>query len=166
MAISRLPISRSIFSRGNSRNRLTKIAHYDYRRLGAVEALERCVGFGLRAERRTGKKRRGFARASGARMVGCDASDADVSTWLQLAQWFAEAQTRAIVDGAMLVMSACAARPEVIVAAGIGAPVIAEAARHLQCACTRFDELVDVAPEARFAVCHCAPAAALAWLAS
>jgi (4-(4-[2-(gamma-L-glutamylamino)ethyl]phenoxymethyl)furan-2-yl)methanamine synthase len=106
------------------------------------------------------------SRARLARMVGCDASDADASTWLQLAQWFAEAQTRAIVDSAMLVMSACAARPEVIVAAGIGAPVIAEAARHLQCACTRFDELVDVAPEARLAVCHCAPAAALAWLAS
>jgi hypothetical protein len=39
-------------------------------------------------------------------------------------------------------------------------------ARRLQCTCTRFDELGDVAPEARLAVCQCAPAAALAWLAS
>lgn len=106
------------------------------------------------------------SRARLARMVGCDASDADDSTWLRLAQWFAEAQTRAIADAAMLVMSAGAGPPGAIVAAGIGGPVIAELARRLQCTCTRFDELVDVAPEARLAVCHCAPAAALAWLAS
>jgi hypothetical protein len=32
--------------------------------------------------------------------------------------------------------------------------------------CQRFDELLEVAPEARDAVCHCAPAAALTALAS
>jgi uncharacterized hydantoinase/oxoprolinase family protein len=53
-----------------------------------------------------------------------------------------------------------------IVAAGIGAAVIAELARRLQCACMSFHELLDVAPEAGMGVCHCAPAAALAWLAS
>jgi (4-(4-[2-(gamma-L-glutamylamino)ethyl]phenoxymethyl)furan-2-yl)methanamine synthase len=105
------------------------------------------------------------SRARLARMVGCDASDADDATWLRLAQWFAEAQIRAIADATMLVMSACAAST-VMIAAGIGTTVIAELARRLQCACTGFDELLDVAPDARMGVRHCAPAAALAWLAS
>jgi (4-(4-[2-(gamma-L-glutamylamino)ethyl]phenoxymethyl)furan-2-yl)methanamine synthase len=101
-----------------------------------------------------------------ARMVGRDAGDADDTTWRRLAAWFAEAQTRAVTDAAMLVMSACTTAPGPVVAAGIGLSVIAEVARRLRCACTSFDELFDVAPEARIAVCHCAPAAALAGLAS
>jgi uncharacterized hydantoinase/oxoprolinase family protein len=106
------------------------------------------------------------SRARLARMVGCDSSDADDTTWLRLAQWFAEAQLRTIMDAAMAVMSACAMTSAAIVAAGIGAAVIAELARRLQCACMSFHELLDVAPEARTGVCHCAPAAALVWLAS
>jgi (4-(4-[2-(gamma-L-glutamylamino)ethyl]phenoxymethyl)furan-2-yl)methanamine synthase len=101
-----------------------------------------------------------------ARMVGCDASDADDTAWHRLAQWFAEAQTRTITDATMLVMSACTMAPAPVVAAGIGLTVIAEVTRRLRCACTSFHELFDVAPEARVGVCHCAPAAALAWLAS
>ena len=101
-----------------------------------------------------------------ARMVGCDAGDAEDATWHRLAQWFAEAQTRAITDTAMLVMSACAMASAPVVAAGIGLTVITEVARRLGCACTNFHELFDVAPEAKTGVCHCAPAAALAVLAS
>jgi (4-(4-[2-(gamma-L-glutamylamino)ethyl]phenoxymethyl)furan-2-yl)methanamine synthase len=107
------------------------------------------------------------SRARLARMVGCDARDADDATWHRLAQWFAEAQTRAITDAAMLVMSACPmATSAPVVAAGIGLTVIAEVARRLRCTCTSFEELLDVAPEARTGVCHCAPAAAVALLAS
>ena len=106
------------------------------------------------------------SRARLARMVGCDASDADDTTWLRLAQWFAEAQMRTITEAAMLVMSACAMSAAAIGAAGIGAALVAELARRLQWACMSFDELLDVAPEAAMGVCHCAPAAALAWLAS
>jgi (4-(4-[2-(gamma-L-glutamylamino)ethyl]phenoxymethyl)furan-2-yl)methanamine synthase len=106
------------------------------------------------------------SRARLARMVGCDASDADNPTWRGLARWFAEAQTRAVTDAAMLVMSACAMTSAPIVAAGIGLTVISELARRLQCTCTSFDELFDVAPEVRIGVCQCAPAAALAGLAS
>lgn len=106
------------------------------------------------------------SRARLARMVGCDASDADETTWSGLAQWFAEAQIRTITDAAMLVMSACAMTSAAIVAAGIGVAVIAELARRLQCTCMSFNELLDVAPEATMGVCHCAPAAALVWLAS
>ena len=102
-----------------------------------------------------------------ARMLGSDAADADDATWTALARWFAEAQVRAIADAAALVMSGCAVNSTVpIVAAGIGLDIIAEIARRLGCAFATFDTLLDVVPEASAAACHCAPAAALAALAS
>jgi (4-(4-[2-(gamma-L-glutamylamino)ethyl]phenoxymethyl)furan-2-yl)methanamine synthase len=101
-----------------------------------------------------------------ARMVGSDA-DADDKTWDLLARWFAEAQRRAIADAAMLIMSRCVAvSAGPVIAAGIGVGVVAEVAQRLGLSCQRFDELLDVVPEARDAVCHCAPAAALTALAS
>lgn len=106
------------------------------------------------------------SRARLARMVGCDACDADNTTWHRLAQWFAEAQTRTVTDAAMLVVSGCTMGAAPVVAAGIGLTVTAEIARRLGRACTSFHELFDVAPEAEIGVCHCAPAAALAALAS
>jgi uncharacterized hydantoinase/oxoprolinase family protein len=102
-----------------------------------------------------------------ARMLGSDATNAHDETWTLLARWFAEAQIRAIADAATVVMSSgplTSASP--IIAAGIGLAVIAEIARRLGCAYATFDELLDVAPEMRVAVCHCAPAAALASLPS
>jgi probable H4MPT-linked C1 transfer pathway protein len=102
-----------------------------------------------------------------ARMLGCDASDADDATWTLAARWFAEAQMRAIADAAALVMSGAALTSAVpIVAAGIGLTVIEEVSRRLGCAHATFDELLDVEPDMRAAVCHCAPAAALASLSS
>jgi len=107
------------------------------------------------------------SRARLARMVGSDAADADDATWTLLARWFAEAQLRAIADAAALVMSSAALTAAVpIIAAGIGLGAVEEIARRLGCACATFDELLDVAPELRVTVCHCAPAAALAALAS
>jgi uncharacterized hydantoinase/oxoprolinase family protein len=53
-----------------------------------------------------------------------------------------------------------------IIAAGIGLVMIEEIARRLGCACVTFDALLEVVPEMRTAVCHCAPAAALAALSS
>ena len=44
-----------------------------------------------------------------ARMVGCDAGDAEPGQWAALAHWFAEAQLRSVVDAAMLVLSSCRA---------------------------------------------------------
>jgi len=102
-----------------------------------------------------------------ARMLGADAADANETTWTLIAQWFAESQLRAIADAAMLVLSSRALQaPMPIIAAGIGLSVIAEVARRLGSPCANFDELFDVAAEARSALCHCAPAAALAALAS
>jgi probable H4MPT-linked C1 transfer pathway protein len=107
------------------------------------------------------------SRARLARMVGSDADDAGDEIWTQLAGWFAEAQTRAIADAAMLAMSGTgvtSAAP--VIAAGIGPAVIAEVARRLGCSSVTFGELLDAEPPLRALVGHCAPAAALAVLAS
>jgi probable H4MPT-linked C1 transfer pathway protein len=102
-----------------------------------------------------------------ARMVGRDAADADAAAWEKLAAWFAEAQMRAIIDGMMLVASmARLPRDAPVVGAGIGADVAREIARRLGCEFIAFESLLDVAPQARAAASHCAPAAALALLAS
>lgn len=102
-----------------------------------------------------------------ARMLGSDAADASDGAWLLLARWFAEAQIRAIVDAASLVLSNNAAVPAPpVIACGIGLMAVKEIARRLGCAYARFDQLLDVAPEMHTAVCHCAPAAALAVLAA
>jgi (4-(4-[2-(gamma-L-glutamylamino)ethyl]phenoxymethyl)furan-2-yl)methanamine synthase len=102
-----------------------------------------------------------------ARMLGSDAAEADDKTWDMLARWFAEAQRRAIADAAMLVLSRCVAvSAGPVIAAGIGVGVVAEVAQRLGLCCQRFDELLDVIPQARDTVCHCAPAAALTALAS
>jgi probable H4MPT-linked C1 transfer pathway protein len=107
------------------------------------------------------------ARARLARMVGRDAGDADAAAWTALAQWFAEAQVRAIVDGAMLVLSGAALPAQApIVAAGVGQAVIAEVARRLGRDCVGFATLLDAAPEVRERAAQCAPAAALALIAT
>jgi (4-(4-[2-(gamma-L-glutamylamino)ethyl]phenoxymethyl)furan-2-yl)methanamine synthase len=107
------------------------------------------------------------SRARLARMLGADASDADDNTWTLVARWFAESQLRTIADAAMLVLSSGTFSANMpIIAAGIGVSVIAEIARRFGCSYTTFDELFNVAPDLRAAVCHCAPAAALACLSS
>jgi probable H4MPT-linked C1 transfer pathway protein len=101
-----------------------------------------------------------------ARMVGADAADLDGAAMQALARWFAEAQLRAIADAAMLVLSAAVLPDDApIIGAGIGTTVVAEAARRLHRPYASFDSLIDVAPHARAAALHCAPAAALALLA-
>jgi uncharacterized hydantoinase/oxoprolinase family protein len=106
------------------------------------------------------------SRARLARMVGADAADLDDAAMLTLARWFSEAQLRAIHDAAMLVISTAAIAADApVVGAGIGTAVVAETARRLHRSYVAFDDLIDVAPEARAGATHCAPAAALALLA-
>jgi (4-(4-[2-(gamma-L-glutamylamino)ethyl]phenoxymethyl)furan-2-yl)methanamine synthase len=106
------------------------------------------------------------SRARLARMVGADSADLDDAAILALARWFAEAQLRAIVEAGLLVVSGAALPIDApVVGAGIGAAVIAEAARRLNRPYVPFDHLIDVVPEARKGAEHCAPAAALALLA-
>jgi (4-(4-[2-(gamma-L-glutamylamino)ethyl]phenoxymethyl)furan-2-yl)methanamine synthase len=107
------------------------------------------------------------SRARLARMVGRDASDGDAAAWTRLAQWFAEAQLRAVIDGAMLVLSqGTLADDASVVAAGAGAAVVREVARRLGRACVGFETIIAAAPEARAAASNSAPAAAVALLAS
>jgi hypothetical protein len=99
--------------------------------------------------------------------VGCDVDLAGETAWRLLAQWFAEQQIRAIMDGAMLVLSSAAMPAEApILGAGIGDMLVREVARRLGRRHLSFDTVLDVAPDARARASHCAPAAALAVLAS
>jgi (4-(4-[2-(gamma-L-glutamylamino)ethyl]phenoxymethyl)furan-2-yl)methanamine synthase len=107
------------------------------------------------------------SRARLARIVGRDASDADDATWMALARWFAEVQIRSIADAAMLVLSRESFPANApVVGAGIGDAVLREVARRLARNYLTFDTMLDVAPGARAAASHCAPAAALAILGS
>lgn len=107
------------------------------------------------------------SRARLARIVGRDASDADNAAWTALARWFAEAQIRSIADAAMLVLSRDSFPANApVVGAGIGNSVLREVARRLERNYIDFDTMLDVAPVARVAASHCAPAAALAILGS
>lgn len=106
------------------------------------------------------------SRARLARMVGADAADADDAAWTALARWFAEAQMRTVIDGAMLVLAAVALPDDApIVVAGVGAGVAAAAAERLGRNTVPFASVLDAAPSAREAASHCAPAAAVAVLA-
>src|SRR5262245_59473907 len=100
-----------------------------------------------------------------ARIVGRDIDNADPSEWIALAQYFAEAQVRAITDGGMLVLSRGQLPADApVVAAGIGAGVLQEVARRLSRDCIEFETLIDAAPGVRATVSSVAPAAAVALL--
>jgi probable H4MPT-linked C1 transfer pathway protein len=107
------------------------------------------------------------SRARLARMVGRDADEGEDAEWLELARWFAEAQIRAVTNGAMLVLSHAMLPPSApVVGAGIGTGVIAEVARRLSRPYVGFGTLLDVSPTVGRLASQCAPAAALATLAS
>jgi (4-(4-[2-(gamma-L-glutamylamino)ethyl]phenoxymethyl)furan-2-yl)methanamine synthase len=107
------------------------------------------------------------SRARLARMVGRDATDGDDAEWLQLARWFAEVQIRTVTDGAMLVLSrAGLPASAAVVGAGIGTTVIAEVARRLGRTYLPFATLLDASSDVGERASQCAPAAALAVLAS
>ena len=96
-----------------------------------------------------------------------DVDDADEAAWAGLAQWFADAQVRAVTDGVSLVLSRAHLAAEApFVVAGVGVEVLREAARRLGRDVVDFDSLVDTAPAARAAVSQGAPAVAVAVLAS
>jgi (4-(4-[2-(gamma-L-glutamylamino)ethyl]phenoxymethyl)furan-2-yl)methanamine synthase len=102
-----------------------------------------------------------------ARMLGRDAADLTDRECTALAHWFAEAQIRAVADAAMLVLSRGRVPPEApMVACGIGATVIAEVARRLGRACVGLEDVIQATPSARRHAAQCAPAAALALIAS
>jgi probable H4MPT-linked C1 transfer pathway protein len=102
-----------------------------------------------------------------ARMLGRDSSDASPQAWTQVARYFAEAQLRAITDGAHLVLSRGElAEDAPIIGAGIGRFVVRRLAERLRMSYVDFGDLFDAGPEIRGKVSDYAPAAALALLAS
>jgi len=107
------------------------------------------------------------SRARLARMLGCDEADAEAAAWTALAHWFAEAQIRAVFDAAMCVLSRNGLPAEApVVGSGVGDMVLHEVARRLGRTYVGCDQLISVEPAARAATLQCAPAAALAIIAS
>jgi (4-(4-[2-(gamma-L-glutamylamino)ethyl]phenoxymethyl)furan-2-yl)methanamine synthase len=107
------------------------------------------------------------SRARLARMVGRDVDSAGEAEWHRLAQWLAERQLRTITDGAMLVLSSASLPADApLLGAGIGAFLAREVARRLERRYIPFESVLEVAPRAREQASRCAPAAALALLAS
>ena len=105
------------------------------------------------------------SRARLARMVGGDAADCQRRRVVALARWFAEAQLRAIVDAAMLVVSAAELPSDApVVGAGIGARSCGSRPAGCTPLC-RVRRPTTSRPRPA-AASHCAPAAALALLAS
>jgi (4-(4-[2-(gamma-L-glutamylamino)ethyl]phenoxymethyl)furan-2-yl)methanamine synthase len=102
-----------------------------------------------------------------ARQIGLDAKDADPQALTQLASYFAEAQIRMITDGAHLVLShgGLGSRPPII-GAGVGRFVLQRLAQRLGCTYSDFADLIETTPQMRRKAADCAPAAALAVLAS
>ena len=107
------------------------------------------------------------SRARVARQIGRDATDASPQAFVNLARFFAEAQLREITDGAHLVLSQVAlSREAPLVGAGVGRFVVRRLAQRLERAYVDFSDLVACAPEVRSKVSDCAPASALALLAT
>ena len=113
------------------------------------------------------EKTKAASRARLARMIGRDSGEADDAAWERLAQFFAEAQLREIMDAAALVLSRGllhASAP--IVGAGAGRGIIRELAARIGRPFVAFDDLIEAVPEARSKACDCAPASAVALLAA
>ncbi|MGA7385674.1 MAG: H4MPT-linked C1 transfer pathway protein, partial [Methylocella sp.] len=107
------------------------------------------------------------SRARLARMIGRDSGEADDAAWDRLARFFAEAQLRAIMDAAALVLSRGLLHSGApVVGAGAGRGVIRNLAARICRRYIPFDDLIEAVPEARSKACDCAPAAAVALLAA
>lgn len=106
------------------------------------------------------------SRARLARMIGREAGEGTPQDWRGLALAFKRAQMRTIEKALLQVLSASVPDDAPLVVAGAGLHVAAEIAAGLGRRCIRFASLLDCAPDARAMAAHCAPASALALLAS
>jgi (4-(4-[2-(gamma-L-glutamylamino)ethyl]phenoxymethyl)furan-2-yl)methanamine synthase len=101
-----------------------------------------------------------------ARAFGRDAGDASLDDWRESARAIADrqmAELRAACADVLATSPVPAGAP--IVAAGIGAPLLAALAAEVGRPCQPFADLVDAVPDARVWVTRCAPAVAVAILA-
>jgi probable H4MPT-linked C1 transfer pathway protein len=105
------------------------------------------------------------SRARLARMIGRDACEADDAAWDRLAQFFAEAQMRTIMDSAALVLSrGLIGKDAPMIGAGVGREVIRRIAARFERTFRLFDEVIPTDPSARAEANDCAPASAVALL--
>jgi (4-(4-[2-(gamma-L-glutamylamino)ethyl]phenoxymethyl)furan-2-yl)methanamine synthase len=107
------------------------------------------------------------SRARLARMIGRDSAEVDAAAWDRLARFFAEAQLRDFMDAAALVLSRGILTSNApVVGAGTGRELIRELAARMRRPFIGFDEFIEAVPEARSKACDCAPASAVALLAT
>jgi len=107
------------------------------------------------------------SRARLARMIGRDSTEADDGAWERLAQFFAEAQLRELMDAAALVLSRGLLPSNApFVGAGTGRELVRELAARMRRPYLDFGELIGAAPESRRKACDFAPASAVALIAA
>jgi probable H4MPT-linked C1 transfer pathway protein len=107
------------------------------------------------------------SRARLARMIGRDASEADVAAWERLARFFAEAQMRIIMDSAALVLSrGRIGKDAPMIGAGVGREVIRRLAARLERPFRPFEDAIPADPAACAEASDCAPASAVALIAA
>jgi probable H4MPT-linked C1 transfer pathway protein len=102
-----------------------------------------------------------------ARMLGRDASEAELAEWIALAQYFADCQLAEIEHAARGLAARDALPPSApVIGAGCGRFIAKQLAELLGCPYLDFGDLIDAAPEAREMAARCAPAVAVALLAA
>ena len=102
-----------------------------------------------------------------ARMLGRDASEAELGEWLSLARYFADCQLAEIEHAARGLTERDALAPGApVIGAGCGRFVAKALAERLGRPYLDFAEIIDAAPEAREMAARCAPAVAVALLAA
>lgn len=100
-----------------------------------------------------------------ARMFGCDAADAGLDEWMLAARAISDAQQRSIIDGCRQVLAASSIPDNArVVAAGIGADVVAAIAKGAGRQSVSFGEMAGASDGNVLGATRCAPAAALALL--
>jgi probable H4MPT-linked C1 transfer pathway protein len=102
-----------------------------------------------------------------ARMLGRDASEAELAEWITLARYFADCQLAEIEHTARGLAERDALPPRApVIGAGCGRFIAKQLAERLGCPYLDFADLIDAAPEAREMAARCAPAVAVALLAA
>jgi probable H4MPT-linked C1 transfer pathway protein len=102
-----------------------------------------------------------------ARMLGRDAGDAELAEWIALARYFADCQL-AEIEHAARGLAECKALPHSapVIGAGCGRFMARPLADRLGRSYVDFGDLIDAAPGAHDMAARCAPAVAVALLAS
>ncbi|MGH6925034.1 MAG: hydantoinase/oxoprolinase family protein [Propylenella sp.] len=102
-----------------------------------------------------------------ARMIGRDAGEAEAWEWRRLADFYAEAQLRALADAAMQVLSSSELPPDApVAAAGTGRFVVERLAARLDRECLPWESDIQADAGLAEAISAAAPAVAVAMLLS